>query len=270
MSERVVDGDDATAPGSPPTDELLGALAKSRPLVRSLRDGPKYKRTLADELGVSKSTVYNWARELNDHGVVARTADGYELTPLGTQVATVLQTTVETTEHLYEARPLLDAIPESRVPPPSAMRSATVVTTDAHPTAPLDAFMSWIADATHVTGLPGLTYSRSVDAVADDLRSGALTCDVVVEPADVDALADRYPRVCEQVLAGPSTVHHAEDTLPIGLYVLEETTPRVGVTTYTDRGHIASFVRLAGDDAVAWATDVYDDVRADATRIDSL
>ncbi|MFC6951629.1 winged helix-turn-helix domain-containing protein [Halorubellus litoreus] len=272
MPERAVDTGRETEPAtesSPPTDELLRALAKSRTLVRSLRDGPKYKRTLAEDLDVSKSTVYNWARELNEHGVVARTHEGYELTALGAQVAAVFQMTVETTEHLYEARPLLEAVPESMAPPPCVMATASVVTTDTSPTAPLDAFMTWVEDATHVTGLPGLTYPRSFEAVADDLRSGDMTCDVVIENDDVDALTAKYPAVCEQVLAGPSTVHYVDETPPVGLYLLPDSTPNVGVTTYTDRGHIASFVRLSGEDAATWARGVYEDVRKDATLVDS-
>lgn len=272
MVERAVDASSDTEPPTEPsqaTDELLRALAKSRTLVRSLQDGPKYKRTLAEDLGVSKSTVYNWARELNEHGVVARTHEGYELTALGTQVAAVFQMTVETTEHLYEARPLLEAVPAALVPPPCVMATASVVTTDTSPTAPLDAFMTWVEGATHVVGLPGLTYPRSFEAVADDLRSGELTCDVVIEEDDVAALTTNYPDVCEQVLAGPSTVHHVDETPPVGLYLLPDSTPNVGVTTYTDRGHIASFVRLSGDDAATWTRGVYEDVREDATLVDS-
>ncbi|RYJ13111.1 HTH domain-containing protein [Halogeometricum borinquense] len=60
-----------------PSNKILDKTNSYFPLLARLDDGPAYKRELAEELSVSKSTIYNWTDELQDLNIVSRTEKGY-------------------------------------------------------------------------------------------------------------------------------------------------------------------------------------------------
>ncbi|MFC4447619.1 helix-turn-helix transcriptional regulator [Halorussus aquaticus] len=255
-------------PSGPSTDDLIRTMAKAEELVEMLRDGPKYKPTLAREMGVSKSTVYNWATELIEYDVVRRTDEGYELTPLGEQLARLLCYTSRVSARLYDAKPLLRSLPSEHHPPSRALVDADIVDMTDNPYAPLETLFDWVRAADRVRGFPTIVSAEKLDVLARKLDSGEMTINVVVETADVELLKRCAPNAFSDIVEG-GEVYVTDREIPVRLFVAEELSPPVGVAVLTDDGHLAVFARLPGDEAVEWGLDLYEQYRDEATRLTS-
>ncbi|WP_246998191.1 helix-turn-helix transcriptional regulator [Halosolutus gelatinilyticus] len=254
----------------PSFDCLLRCLAKSAPLLETLRDGATYKGELASELGVSKSTVYNQTRELKRHRLVERVSDGYRLTNKGRLHAELYRDTAALSERIYAAGPLLEAVPPEERPPPPVIRDVDVVTTDRNPEAPLNAFLEWVARAERVTGLAALVYPRTIEALRDDLEAGRLSADVVIESTTLDRLADHHESDCRTLIRSPDfAVSVVGDSFPFGLLIADDPDETAGITTYTDRGHLCGFGCIESDESIEWARTVSERYRSRARPIEA-
>ncbi|WP_137291294.1 helix-turn-helix transcriptional regulator [Natronorubrum halophilum] len=264
-------GEQAVQRREPPRfDSLVRCLAKSAPLLEALRDGPEYKGELAAELGVSKSTVYNQTRELRQQSLVEQTSDGYRLTNRGHLHAELYRDAMSLSKGIYGAGPLLEGVPTDELPPTSVIRDAEVVTTETSPEAPLNAFLEWLDRAGHVSGLAALVYPRSVDALATKLDAELLTVDLVIESATLDSLVEHHRTDCRAVIrSAESVVAVTDDSLPFGLFIVDapDENIEVGVTTYTERGHICSFGCMTSDESIEWARNVRERYRSRARPI---
>lgn len=252
-----------SAESNPATDDLIRTMAKAEGFVRMLRDGPKFKPELASELGVSKSTVYNWATELIDYDVVRRTDDGYELTPLGEQLVQLYCYTSGVTAQLYDTKSLLRTFPSDHHPPFCALTDAEVVDAESNPYAPHEAFVEWMSGADHVTGFPSLFSTEKLEALAAKISSGELTANVVVEQSDAELLCRRSPEILADILE-EGEVYVTNRDIPIRLFVAEDRSPSVGVAVQTASGHLSVFARLSGEEAVEWGHELYERYRSTA------
>ncbi|ELZ04874.1 helix-turn-helix domain-containing protein [Natrialba asiatica] len=84
------------------SDEIVTIVCQHADALVSLQESPKYKRELAEELEVSKSTVYNIHRRLSEHGLVMKTDGKYTLTERGVIAITAYKGYKEQTEVLKQ------------------------------------------------------------------------------------------------------------------------------------------------------------------------
>ncbi|MFC7079597.1 transcriptional regulator FilR1 domain-containing protein [Halorussus caseinilyticus] len=244
-------------------------MAKTEELIRMLRDEAKYKPHLASELGVSKSTVYNWATELIEYDIVRRTDEGYELTALGEQLFEFYHCVTRVTTQLYDMQTFLEALPNHHHPPLSTLADADIVDESDHPYAPFERVVDWVKDAEHVVGTPAIMSTEKLEALAPKFRSNEMSADVVLERKDVELMRRHVPDTLDAIL-GNATVYETEREIPVRLYITESLSPSVGIATLTDNRQISMFVQLRGDEAVEWGFELYEEFRKDATRIETF
>ncbi|WP_276298887.1 hypothetical protein [Halorussus lipolyticus] len=252
----------------PTADDLVETIAKTEDLIGMLHDGPKYKPYLANELGVSKSTVYNWATDLIEYDIVRRTNEGYELTSLGEQLFEFYGYVHRVTTQFYSMKPLLEALPDDHYPPFSALVDAEIVDGSAHPYAPFETLVDWIKDANHVIGTPAIISTEKLEALAPKFRSNEMTADVVLEQTDVELMERHVPDTLDAILEN-ATVYETDRTIPIRLYVARDLSPSVGIVTLSNNRQVSMFVQLRGDQAVEWGLELYEQYREHGTRIET-
>jgi len=245
----------------------MRTIAKTEGLIRMVRDGPKYKPDLASELGVSKSTVYNWATELIEYDIAQRTDEGYELTSLGEQLFEFYCYVNRVTTQLYDMKPLFEALPDDHHPPFSTLVNADVVDESDHPYAPFERVVDWVKDAEHVVGTPAVISTEKLEALGERFRSNEMTADVVLERTDV-ALMERHVPDTLDILIENATMYETDREIPVRLYVAEDLSPSVGVATLSESRQISMFVQLWGDEAVEWGLELYEEYREGANRIE--
>lgn len=249
-------------PSSPATVEVLARRAE---LLRALREQPRSKPALVDELGVSRSTVDRAVRELEAEGLVER-SDGVALTLRGRLALDSYGTFTGQLRDLDAAAHSLDSLPDDARVARALFRDATVV--EAAPVAPqraTAAYRSLVADATRVEGYASALLDGNVRTFRDRIVEDDLEADLVLDPDVLQALVGSHGSlVAEARDTGRLTMHEAASQLSYSLMLVEtpETTHACALV-YDDSGH-TGLVRNDDPEAVAWAEDVYADLRAAA------
>ncbi|APW97440.1 hypothetical protein CHINAEXTREME_06500 [Halobiforma lacisalsi AJ5] len=64
-------------------NRTLQLVCQHADILESLWESPKYKRELANDRGISKSTVYNIHQKLKDRGFITKQDSKYHLTKRG-------------------------------------------------------------------------------------------------------------------------------------------------------------------------------------------
>lgn len=89
-------------------DGLLETAVDRKGVLRTLRDAPQHRSDLEQTLDLSKTTCHRIIRSFDEEGLVRRTDEGYDLTPLGRIVADQVLKFEETVETAFLMRPLLE------------------------------------------------------------------------------------------------------------------------------------------------------------------
>lgn len=252
----------------PNPTNVVATLVKSATLLGALRSGPRYKSELADELGVSKSTVYNWACELGNYGLLERTTEGYCLTTLGRMHARLFEDVCERSTRLFEAEPLLSDLDAECLPPVEAIVSAEFICSEQNPDYPMNEFLGQIREAARIECLLPVAHTRFLDTLSALADSGAFTGELVCESSVLEYICTQFADRSQALFDADGTaIYQTDQRLPFGLTILDGEC--VTVAVYTDRGHLAGFILIEAEDGLQWAHSVYDEYRRGAMRVDS-
>lgn len=267
-TEAITDTVRLDEKGSDEFAEVVSSLLKAGELLAALQRGPRYKRELADALGVSKSTIYNWTSELETYNLLERTSDGYRLTYVGQRMAEQFFDWRTRAQRLFQLAPFADALPSKFGLPPDALESATVVVTREDPDAPANAFFARLRDAERVSMVLPVASSRCLDAINSCRASDDGRLELVVSTGTHDrlgsAFADSYRRLRT---ASGCTVLVVDQQPSFGLARFEG--EDVGLTIYSSQGHFVGFVHMSSAESLEWASDVYESYRQGARPVGS-
>lgn len=233
---------------------FVRTLTKTRGLVERLRDGPAHRPGIATDLGVSKSTAYNWTRELENHGLVEKTSEGYRLTAVGR-----LQTQLFGGWQQASAAGavFVDVLTDGDAEPPLALFADGELSSVSSVTSP--AVVNWLGGASTVgfLGTPTLLWELPcVDEVVAD--------DATLEFVHRDDFDDERPDFVEDVeTSSTSNIRclRASENVPFGLICRMTPTPGVAVVRET----ADDIALLTADDSasVDWAANCYQNLRPD-------
>lgn len=79
---------------------------------------------------------------------------------------------------------------------------------------------------------------------------------------------ERSDRLNEALTSGGLTILRTENTLPVGLIIVEEPDPQVCIAVYGYSGQIRSTIVNSSSSAMKWSEDVYQHYRKTARKID--
>lgn len=263
-----VDARSAERTAPPELGDVVRSLAKAEPLLSALRDGPMHKASLADEVGVSKSTVYNWTSELGELGLVTRTADGYRLTRVGRLHVEGFLEFGDASRRIYGLEPVLDELPAELLPPRDLLREGSLVGAGRDPDAPMNELLDLLASADHVAGLLPVVSSRLLAPLRERVADGTLAVDLVVAPAALETLRERHPDALALLAGDGSRLLVADDSFSSGVFRAGTGPTSVGVAAYTGTGHLGAFARFDAGVADEWATAVVERFHDGATPIE--
>lgn len=254
--------------GSEP-GRMVDLCLRRRELLRRLRRGPGSKRELVDALAVSRSTVDRAVRELQEAGLVRRSADGVELTLLGRLALDRFEEACRCFDGLVRARGVLGPLPAGVDIEPSVFHGASVVEAAAHePYRPVERLTELIADADRVRGFAAALVPEAITAYHDGLLDGDLDIEFVLTEDVLEGAIARYTEMLDVALeSGLRAYRTVGDRPPYNFVVLEsggEAT--VAVTVYADGGW-PGLVENDSDAAVSWARERYEALRREAERV---
>jgi predicted transcriptional regulator len=246
---------------------LIGSLVKCTDLLVVLGPDPTSKRDLADALGVSKSTVYNWFSELEAHDLAERADGGYRFTPVGELYADLYFHTVERGKQLRRAAGLLAELPSEALPPITVFDEAEIVTFEHDPDRPLAELLALSERATSLSGFFPFVPSRQLEFVADRLEGESFAAEFLLDSHTLDYLETERTTYAEALARSPAaTLYRTERSLPFGLALVDDPVETVAVVAYTPRGAICGLIVSGCRGAVEWGTGLYEEYRDGAER----
>ncbi|WP_121820295.1 helix-turn-helix transcriptional regulator [Halostella salina] len=245
---------------------LVRTLCNRHDFLVALRAGPCEKRSLVDDLDVSRSTVDRALRELWSAGLAEETDRGYRLTAVGRLAASIADSLFAATRDLQTATDVLSPLPPDAPLDLRLLRGATV--DDRNRRDSLGAVESVLRDASRLYGLSTvISRARIVDLVDDAVRERGATAEFVFDATLAERLreilGDRASAMVDRGFR-PLTV----DSVPFGM-VLGRTDEgwKTRVVTYDDGGDLRGVVSNDRPAAAAWAWDVFRSYRSHAADI---
>jgi predicted transcriptional regulator len=254
------------------TDRLIRVL-RHRDALAELRQEVVERRELEDRLGVSRATTHRYVRTLEQMRLAEKTNNGYVLTELGEDIATAVATFENEVHTRIRLAPLVDVM--RNVTPPmhlDAFTDASVESvTDGDPFGPLSRFVSLMEETETLRGINTCRISPPyIEEFQRQVLDGMET-ELIEHPRIYEDIMENYPEKCVEVCAsGYLTLWLREprEVLPFGLVLFDN---RVGVGLFnTENEMLDMFVDTDTDEAVEWATEVYEQYKSNAVHLDNF
>lgn len=252
----------------PRLDELLDLVGDRAEFIRTLRDGPLFKRDIIDRLDTSRSTVDRAVEALVDAGLVSKVDGGYRTTRTGRLALARYETLRSDMQGILDASPVVDAIPAAASLSSLPVAKSTVHRIDPHEVP--DLVRETLEGSNGVAAaLPRLSDSVVLDAYREHAGPETRTR-LVLSPSLADALVDRLPAQ-SRLLATAGVRVFRGDVPDVGIVVSRGDTDRALVIAYTGFGGVAGALELTEPEAVNRLADRVEDRIAGATeRTDEL
>lgn len=235
--------------------ELGCVVSKNALLLSELLDGPKCKTTLADEIGVSKSSIYYRHDVLEEYDLVERGSEGYRLTPVGRLVTERYLGALEAMKDAFAPRVLLQEVPDDAVPPSDVLEGAETVLPEGRPERVRTDFCEWVRSANEVRGMLPYASCALVESVSEKLTDDGLALDVTMTPETMAYLREYRADEVRAIRDAESTTIREMATLPsFGLVVIDEPSREVGLIVFDDDGYVCGFLRTDSESGYRWGT----------------
>lgn len=229
-----------------PTGEEAGGAAsmaevlrKRAPVLERLADGPRDQRTLRDELGVSRSTVYKALSDLEEAELVVDRGDRYALTTFGRMAWRRHDAYIAQLRRQARARELLAAVPDDCRFPLSVFEHGRIELAGRHaPERPLERMerLSGNADRIRVASPAGMP--RYLETIHDRVEAGSQTASLVVERAAIRRLEADYGRFETASESDGLEVLAVDSNLPFAVVLFDESS--LGLFAYDDGGLVGA------------------------------
>jgi predicted transcriptional regulator len=251
----------------PPLD-LLDTVARRIELLESLRERPKDKRTLVDELGMSRSTVDRGVRELEAGGLIVYSDDRFTLTSFGQLVASELFGLLDTLELRRELDPFLKWIPDGTLDiDPDLLADAKVFLPESgDPWAMVNRHVQLLKETDDGWAVLPLTGLHACEALHDRITNEGAVFEAIVEPSVAESFQsnpDYAELIGEMVATGRHDIYVYDGEIPYFVGVFDETV-QMGV----DEGGEPRALLETDSPAVSdWADGKYEEYKQQSRKV---
>lgn len=245
-------------------EELIDCLLRRNDLLAVLCDEPMERYELVDRVDASKSTVYKGVSQLEDLGLIERTARGLEPTLFGT----VAHERYRELAAAASFSPLLSLLPRDGPLDPDVLRGAAAITPTDHD---VDRHFTHVErllrEADRVRGFTPIVSPRYVSIFAEQVGKG-LRADLVLETDLVDRIAAADPRTLAALLAHENvSLYRTDSALPFGLAIGVSGGDEQVLVELRDRSTMTGVITNDSPDCRDWAERVYEEYRTTATPL---
>lgn len=249
----------------PEVEVLLTESVNRADALTTLRAGPRDRRELMSDLGVSRTTIHRVLRSLEDLDLVEQSGSTLELTAFGRTVATRLSEFLDDVSAAHRLKPLIETFGEADVDfDVSLFRDATVTTVSpTNPYEPVRRFMELLRASESLRGFDTTTVAPVfVEEIRNQILGGMET-EILYLPETAAQVAASYPEEYRAAVDSGSLTVLTDEALPFGLALFED---RVGVGGYDDEtGMLRVFVDTDDPEAYAWGESLFERYRERAT-----
>ncbi|TQQ81067.1 hypothetical protein EGH24_07940 [Halonotius terrestris] len=249
--------------------DVLSTLIQREPVLYAVDVTGCDKREVTEAVSTSRSTVDRSIRELEDAGLVTRSADGYRRTLLGELLLSEYYRFKSQTAELLSAGEVFADLPPKMDIDPAMLDGATIITaTQATPHQPVSSLCSLLTDATGVQLLCPAVFPQLIEACTT-ATEGANRAEIVVTDPVVSALVSTYSETLNALREAGADLQLLETTPPHGFVVADQPTgTKAGLLIVDDSGARA-LIKNSSPDAVEWVRSRLDHWTTEATAVSS-
>lgn len=247
--------------------DVIKLLHDRYTILRTLSDGPRTKRELLPAIEISRSTLDDVMRRLDNAGLVTYTDGEWHLTVYGHCAFEVHQRYREQLSNLQEVASLVDMPSEEILFDSSLLMDADVHSSDGVIQGDvMQVLLDAIADATRFR----IFTPRVLAAYVEPFYENALDGDdprveIIVPPTLFDELRATFPDLIrETVTDSPISFFTADVPDTFGLWIADH--DHVGVLVFGESG-VRGIIVNDTDVSLRWAENQYEQVRQSADPV---
>lgn len=250
--------------------EAVSYLARSENRVATLRAldaGPRDRRALEAEVGVSRSTLSRVLRELEEErGWIQRTGDTFETTTAGTIVIDRLDSLLETIGGLQTLGDGLAYLPvaEMDLDIRHFHGAELLQPQEFEPTATFEYGIDRMRGSTTVRSVSRTVPTPYVRALHEEVLAGDLTAEIVVDEEYLDLVEGSELAPLWDDVAAAENIRLYGEVIPYRLLVLDEV---VHMWLCSDQGDQVGLLETENPTVREWARTLVDRYLADAEPI---
>lgn len=250
--------------------DAIETVVKRAAFLDRLASGPTGKRDLRDDLGVSRSTVYKAMRELEEANLAEETDKGCRLTLYGRLLVEEYGAFAQTVGDVSQYERLLSVLPPESPVTTGALVGADRVSAERHaPNRPVGRIEQVVRNTDRVVGFSPVVLAQYVDLFHDQVVSGGLTAELVLERPVVEYMQEDHGELFAEALdTGRLTVWVTDESLPFGLVVGEGAPDEVVVIAYDRGGELRGVIVNDTAAALDWSDEVFRAYRSRAEQFD--
>ncbi|WP_411963969.1 helix-turn-helix transcriptional regulator [Haloferax sp. YSMS24] len=243
-------------------EELVSLLVERADFFEALADGPHDKRTLADELDTSRSTVDRVLRTFVNTGVARQSERGYELTLSGQCSLDAFDRYKRTVRGLTNAQGLLSMLPSDAPIDPVFFVGADVFTSSPDiPDAVIEQLFTSIQNSEVLYGIAPVAIEGQLEAFYDAATAGGTAVEMLVGDKLTEKLLES-PRsravIIENIQKDEVNVYRGDIPFGFGLWA---TDGEAGIVVYTDTG-VGGVATNDNEEAISWVVESFESLQS--------
>ncbi|WP_416840897.1 helix-turn-helix transcriptional regulator [Haloferax sp. DFSO52] len=246
-------------------EELLSLLITRAGFLSVLaEDGPQDKRSLADTLESSRSTIDRVLRTLVDTQLVTKRNGRYELTLSGRCALEAFERYEQTVRGLADAQELLSMLPADAPLDPVMLSGAAVHTSSPDiPDAVVEQLFTSIQDSETLYGIAPVAIEGQLEAFYDAATAGGTAVEMLVADELTEKLLES-PRsrevIIENIQKDEVNVYRGDIPFGFGLWATDD---EAGIIVYTDTG-VGGVATNENEAAISWVVELFESLQAES------
>lgn len=247
--------------------EVLSTLIQRESVLYAVDVTGCDKREVTDAVPASRSTVDRSIRELEDAGLVARSANGYRRTLLGELLLSeYYRFKAQTAELLSAGDVFADLPPQADIGTPMLDDATIVTATQATPHQPVSSLCSLFSEGSDIRVLCPAMFPQLINAVAT-ATNGLSEAELVLTEPVVSSLVDSYAETLTALREAGTDLKLLEATPQYGFVVAEQPTGSTAGLLITDDSGARALIKNSGNEAVKWVDERIDHWCSQATDL---
>lgn len=248
-------------------DELVDIVHKRQQYLSALHETPQTKRELTESFDVSRPTIDRAVRELAERNLVRRVDGEWTTTVVGDYLVEASETYRDRIRNASAVAPVLERFSDTTGIDSVFLDGVTVYRRrEAVPDAIVEECFTSIEEATHVRGVVPIAlvgharefYYRSTTDI--DSR-----VEIILENDVISHFLQHFQKETREVVSCEWVdLYRADVPFRYGVWIADD--DHAGVIVYSDDG-IAAILKNDSPEAIAWANEVYERLRASADEV---
>lgn len=255
--------------GRPPA-ELIELVGRRYEFLTVLDTTTYDKRSLEEQLDVSRSTVDRALRELETAALVQRVPNGYRTTLYGCMLVAIYELLLDYVDYVRRAKVLLTELPHDLEFSIGLVIDAEIVLAEEPALhAPSARIAELVKSASEVRGLAyAHTSPEAMELFEQQVVEEGTSTEIVFRERMYNNFEATAPEIVDSLTTAPQYTAYVTPDVPFGLFLLTiDGSDHVCLIAYDDDQNLAGIIVNDTAEAVEWGTQIFEYYRAVAVPV---